>query len=283
MESTSNGDTEAPLPPGEDTSQKGKRKKQKTQKKIKKASSQGATNSGGLQGSSSPSAGLAVPGSNQGTPILPSTPEGTRRDPILVSDEGGSTSTELYASGVSDISQDENPFDQNNNNNEKESTGTNTKDNQTGVTGDLQNSSDSSNTLVIPSPPGPLDDTAPDSLGGPSGNAAVSGSTATRGPASGSPASRSPAGRRSAEYVGVLPSQFSGGTASGGPASRSPTSRRPSLHGNPQSTVSNVDDTVHSTTSSIDGDVQGMLTSTPLSLPGKGSAETSMEFCPTDK
>ncbi len=228
LESASNGDTEAPLPPGEDTSQKGKNKRQKTKKKNKnkKASStQGATNSCGLQGSSSPSAGLSVPGSNQGTPILPSTPEGTRKDPILVSDEGGSTSTELYASGVSDISQDENPLDQNNNNNEKD---TNTTDNQTGVTGDVQNSSDSSNTLVNQSPPGPLDNTAPDSLGGPSGNAAISGRFAGGSPASG----------RSADYAGVPPGQFSGSTASGGPASGSPASGRPDIQRDSQSTVS---------------------------------------------
>ncbi len=146
---------------------------------------------------------------------------------------------------MSDISQDENPFDQNNNNNEKD---TNTTDNQTGVTGDVQNSSDSSNTLVNPSPSGPLDDTAPDGLGGTSGNAAVSGGTASRGPASGSPASG-----------------------------------RPSIQGDPQGMVSNVDDTVHSTAPSVDGDVQGVLTSTPQSLSGQVSAETGMEFCHTDQ
>ena len=91
---------------------------------------------------------------------------------------------------MSDISQDENPFDQNNNNNEKD---TDTKDNQMGVIGDVQNSSGSYNPLVDPSPPRPLDDTAPDSLGDPSSNAAVSGSAASRGPAGGTPASGTPA------------------------------------------------------------------------------------------
>ncbi len=173
-----------PTPRGS-KAQKSKSKKKKNQKNKKAPSSQGATNSGGLQGSSSPSAGLAIPGSNQSTPILSCTPEGTRKDPIMVSDEGGSTSTELYASGGSDISQDENLFDQNNNNNEKENTNTGTKENQTGVTGDVQNSSDSSHTLVNPSPPGHLDDTAPDSLGDPTGNAAISGRSAGGSPASG--------------------------------------------------------------------------------------------------
>ncbi len=64
----------------------------------------------------------------------------------MVSDGAGSTSTELYANGVSDISQDENPFDVNHNNNEKDTQ--DTQDNQTGVTGDTQNSSGSSDTLV---------------------------------------------------------------------------------------------------------------------------------------
>ncbi len=118
MESASNGGSESPLPLGAEDAQNSKPKKKKKQKKSKQASSsQGPTNSGGLQGSSSPSAGLAIPGSNKSTPILTYTPEGTRKDPILVSDEGGSTSTELYASAVSDISQDENPLDQSNNNN----------------------------------------------------------------------------------------------------------------------------------------------------------------------
>ena len=188
LESASNGDAGAPLSLGGDNAQKTKRKKNKKPKKA--LSSQGATNSGGLQGSPSPSARLATPELSPDTPILPSTPEGTTNDPVVVYDGGGSTSTELFASGVSDISQDENPFDGNNNNNDKETS--ETKDNQTGVTGDTQNSSGNSDTLVHPSPPGPLDATTPDGQGGPSGNAAISGSAASRSPLAGVPLAGGP-------------------------------------------------------------------------------------------
>ncbi len=55
------------------------------------------------------------------------------------------------------------------------------------------------------------------------------------------------------------------------------------MQGNPQGTVSNIDDTVHSTASSVDGEVQGVLTSTPQSLSGQVSTKTGMEFCQTDQ
>ncbi len=66
-------------------------------------------------------------GSQHSTPILPSTPDGTRNDPVMVSDGGGSTLTELYASEVSDMSQD-NVYDLNNNNNDKSNDKTQTHD-----------------------------------------------------------------------------------------------------------------------------------------------------------
>ncbi len=193
LESVGEEGSETSHPQEGDKSQKAKTKKPKKIKKGTTASvSQRATTPSGLQGSPSPSTGLATLGSNQSTPILTSTPEGTRKDPILVSDEGGSTSTELYASGVSDISQDENPFDCNNNNNDKETNDTDTNASLAGITGDVQSSSDSSHTLVNPSPPGHLEQTTPGSLGGPHSNDAISGSPASGSPASGFPASGSP-------------------------------------------------------------------------------------------
>ncbi len=85
LESASNGGSETPLPLGGDNTQKTKTRKQKKQKNKKAPSSQVATNSGGLQGSPSPSARLATQDSSQGTPILPSTPrrDQERSDPGL--------------------------------------------------------------------------------------------------------------------------------------------------------------------------------------------------------
>ncbi len=123
------------------------------------------------------------------------------------------------------------------------------------------------------SPPGHLDNTAPDSLGDPSGNAAVSGRSAGRSPTSGGPASGSPASRRSVGYAGVPPSQFSGSTASG-----HSTSGSPDIQGNPQGTVSNIHDIVHGTASSIDEDVPGAVTSTPHPNSEQDDSEAAMEL-----
>ena len=106
IESVSSGDSETPVSHG-NTPKRETSQKHKTKSDNKQASqtSPGTTLHSGLQASPSLSAILAMLGSQHSTPILPSTPEGTKNDPVVVSDGGGSTSTELYASGVSDMSQ----------------------------------------------------------------------------------------------------------------------------------------------------------------------------------
>ncbi len=127
------GDSEAPLSQ-EETSGRGNPQKSKKKKKKASKQTQGATQQGGLQASPSLSAGQAAQGSTHSTPVLPSSPDGTRKAPFLVSEDGGSTSTELYASEVSDLSSHEEGLsDKNNNNNDKTKT---TTDNQMDATGE---------------------------------------------------------------------------------------------------------------------------------------------------
>ena len=105
-----------------------------------------------------------------------------KKDPILVSDGGGSSSTELYASGASDLSlQEEGQADTDNNNNAKDNPNTQTSNSEERTPGDAQNSSGSSGTRVHSSSPGchiarhsrlPQRDTRqPNSAGVPNGDA----------------------------------------------------------------------------------------------------------------
>ncbi len=172
LESVSSGDSETPASHG-NMPKRAISQKQNANSDNTQASqtSPGATLYSGLQASPSLSANLAMLGSQHSTPILPSTPDGTRNDPVVVSDRGGSTSTELYVSEVSDMSQDD-VYDHNNNNNNKSNDNTQTPDLTERAPEDTQNSSGSSGTLVNASPPGPLDPNTPGGLGGPSGSAA---------------------------------------------------------------------------------------------------------------
>ena len=181
LESVSSGDSETPASHG-NTPKRESSQKQNTNSDNTQASqaSPGATLHSGLQASNSLSANLAMLGSQHSSPILPSTPDGTRNDPVVVSDGGGSTSTELYASEVSDMSQDD-VYDLNNNNNDK-SNNTQTPDLAERAPEDTQNSSGSSGTLVNESPPGSLDPNTPGGLGGPSGSAAAVSGTAADQP-----------------------------------------------------------------------------------------------------
>ncbi len=174
IESVSSGDSETPAShgntPKRETSQKHNRN---SDNKQASQTSPGATLYSGLQVSPSLSANLALLGSQHSTPILPSTPDGTRNDPVVVPDGGGSTSTELYSSGMSDMSKDDvYDNDNDNNNNGKSKDTTQTDDLTERAPEDNQNSSGSSGTLVSASPPGPLDPNTPGGLGGPSGSAA---------------------------------------------------------------------------------------------------------------
>ena len=81
IESASTGDSEAPLSQGSTSEKELPQKTKRTKHKSKKASqaSPGATHPSGLEASLSPSASLAILGSQYSTPILPSTPDETKK------------------------------------------------------------------------------------------------------------------------------------------------------------------------------------------------------------
>ncbi len=269
IESVDEGASESPPPQEGGNSQKSKKK---SKNKKKASESQRATTPSGLQGSPSPSAGLASMGSNQSTPTLTSTPTGTRKDPILVSDGGGSTSTELYANEVSDISQDENPTDTNNNNNDKE---TDTKTGSTGVTREGQSSSDSSPTLVDPSSPGRLDPADPESLGDLSADHATSGRSASGQSTSGRSASGQSNSGRSASGQSASGRSASGQSASGRSASGQPSS---GLVADDGTAVGN--NTVFGTATGVPAGVQGVPPTAPQPLPESVRHEADMDTDP---